>query len=182
MKKCRHAGGARDMTVNGRRLLARTARVTKLQLVSYFRGLGVRRPDTQSLNDKPPAACPAWVPGVRARRSFRGGQGFSSALPLADKMSASLFYPVTGVTSRGWRGAPVQRLDVVTNACVFRELVVLKAVTVGHVGAGLRLPCGACATVRKSSLPPRPHPRRYRRPRASPPTAPGCGSAGKSGC
>jgi hypothetical protein len=52
-----------------------------VQLWSYLHGLGVRRPGTQSLDDEPPAACCAWVPGVRARRF--PGVTEASLLPLS---------------------------------------------------------------------------------------------------
>ncbi len=60
--------------------------VPSVQLVSYLRGLGARcptGPGTQTLDDKPPAARCAWVPGIRARSPGRGGRYFSTAPPLA---------------------------------------------------------------------------------------------------
>jgi hypothetical protein len=50
---------------------AQNARVTKRATVSYLPGLGVRRPGTQSLDDMPPAAGCAWVPGVLCTEPYR---------------------------------------------------------------------------------------------------------------
>ncbi|GLZ32972.1 hypothetical protein Lesp02_51600 [Lentzea sp. NBRC 105346] len=52
-----------------------------MQLVSYNPGLGVRRPGTQALDDKPPAACCAWVLEVRAQSSVGVDPDFSSSGP-----------------------------------------------------------------------------------------------------
>jgi hypothetical protein len=83
-------------------------RATKRATVSYLPGLGVRRPGTQSLDDMPPAACCAWVLRCSRTESYRGEQGFSSALSLADQESAPTFYSVMEVISRARLGAPLQ--------------------------------------------------------------------------
>ena len=88
-------------------------RVTKRATVSYLPGLGVRRPGTQSLDDMPPAACCAWVLRCSRTELYRGGEGFSSALSLADQKSAPTFYRVSGVTSRAHMGAPLKSPQVV---------------------------------------------------------------------
>ena len=55
---------------------ARTAGVPSVQLVSYQLGLGARAPGehgTQTLDDKPPAACCAWAARRPCTEPWSGG-------------------------------------------------------------------------------------------------------------
>jgi hypothetical protein len=63
-------GGTRRPKLEGAATKRGHLGLPSVQLTSYSLGLGARRPGTQSLDDKPPAACCAWVPGVRARSSL----------------------------------------------------------------------------------------------------------------
>jgi hypothetical protein len=74
------------------------------------RGLGVRRPGTQSLDDVPPAACSAWVPGCLPTESGRGGRCFPSHSPWPNRSPQFFFYSVRLVTARPAPGAPFKHL------------------------------------------------------------------------
>jgi hypothetical protein len=105
-----------------------------VQLTSYSLGLGARRPGTQSLDDKPPAACCAWVPGVRARR-FIGVDQASLRLVPGRLNVRNPFVPSDGGHFKGTKG------------CTGTES--LSGRSTRHVSNGPRLACG-----RSTALPP----------------------------
>src|SRR6185295_9242045 len=77
-----------------------------VQLTSYSLGLGARRPGTQSLDDKPPAACCAWVPGVRARSSLGVDQASLRLVPSRLEVR-NPFVPSDGGHFKGTKGCTV---------------------------------------------------------------------------
>jgi hypothetical protein len=162
-------------------------------IVSPSRGLGVRRPDTQALGDKPPAARGAWVSRCPRTELIRGGRRLSPASPLAGQRSVPSFVRLLDCAFKAPDGCTGQGTFSSENPCATRDSYTqevsakasVRGMGVTHLeptgapggGPVSSAAGGAVRTTRHR----RPRPRRSRSRRLRQPcrTGPGCGRAGR---